>query len=43
MKMDFIKEFEKIMEKTATFALATSVDNAPNVRIMTFCSDAENK
>jgi general stress protein 26 len=43
MKMDFLKEFEKIMENTATFALATSVDNAPNVRIMTFCCDAENK
>ncbi len=40
--MDFIKEFEKVMENTATIALATSVDNAPNVRIITFYHDAEN-
>ena len=40
--MDFLKEFEKIMESTATFALATSVDNAPNVRIITFYYDASN-
>src|SRR5471030_827640 len=42
MKMDFLKEFEKVMESTATFALATSVDNAPNVRIITFYHDAQN-
>lgn len=40
--MDFLKEFEKVMESTATFALATSVDNAPNVRIITFYYDGEN-
>ena len=39
--MNFLKELEKIMESTATFALATSVDNAPNVRIITFYHDAE--
>lgn len=40
--MDFLKEYEKVMENTATFALATSVDNAPNVRIITFYYDAQN-
>ena len=40
--MDFSKEFEKVMENTATFALATSVDNAPNVRIITFYYDVKN-
>ncbi|MDP4147074.1 MAG: pyridoxamine 5'-phosphate oxidase family protein [Bacillota bacterium] len=40
--MDFLKEFEKVMENTATFALATSVDDAPNVRIITFYYDAQN-
>lgn len=41
--MDFLQEFEKVMENTATIALATSQDNAPNVRIVTFCYDAQNK
>jgi uncharacterized pyridoxamine 5'-phosphate oxidase family protein len=40
--MDYLKEYEKVMENTATFALATSVDNAPNVRIVTFYYDAQN-
>jgi uncharacterized pyridoxamine 5'-phosphate oxidase family protein len=43
MKMDFLKELEKVMEHTSTLALATSVDNGPNVRIITFYYDAENK
>jgi uncharacterized pyridoxamine 5'-phosphate oxidase family protein len=34
--MDVKKDFEKIMEKSATIALATSVDNIPNVRILNF-------
>lgn len=41
--MDFLKEFEKVMENSVTFALATSVDNAPNVRIINFCHDTQNK
>ena len=41
--MDFLKEFEKVMESTATFALATSVDNAPNVRIITFYYDGSKQ
>ena len=40
--MDFLKEFERTMENTATFALATSVNDIPNVRIITFCCDNEN-
>jgi len=34
--MDIRKEFEKTMTKTTTMALATSVDNKPNVRILNF-------
>lgn len=40
--MDFFKEFEKVMEHTATFAMATSVGNTPNVRIITFYYDPKN-
>ncbi|GFP76544.1 pyridoxamine 5'-phosphate oxidase family protein [Clostridium fungisolvens] len=40
--MDFLKEFEMTMESSATLALATSVDNAPNVRIITFYYDNQN-
>jgi uncharacterized pyridoxamine 5'-phosphate oxidase family protein len=40
--MDFLKEFEKAMENTATFVLATSVENTPNVRIITFYYDPKN-
>ncbi|AWK51565.1 pyridoxamine 5-phosphate oxidase [Clostridium beijerinckii] len=40
--MDFLKEFEKTMENTATFALATSVNDMPNVRIITFYYDNKN-
>jgi general stress protein 26 len=31
------------MENSSTFALATSVDKAPNVRIITFCHDTQKK
>ena len=41
--MEFLKEFEKAMENTATLALATSVGDVPNVRIITFHYDNENK
>lgn len=41
--MDFLKEFGKIMESCPTMALATSRDNSPNVRIVTFCYDPKNK
>jgi uncharacterized pyridoxamine 5'-phosphate oxidase family protein len=34
--MDGKKEFEKIMEKTDKIALASSVDDIPNVRILNF-------
>ncbi|MBK1810809.1 pyridoxamine 5'-phosphate oxidase family protein [Clostridium sp. YIM B02505] len=40
--MDFLKEFERTMESSATLALATSVDDAPNVRIITFYYDNQN-
>lgn len=41
--MDFLQVFENAMENSATFALATSQDNSPNVRIITFYYNAENK
>jgi uncharacterized pyridoxamine 5'-phosphate oxidase family protein len=34
--MDLKKEVEKIMAETTTMALATSVDDIPNVRILNF-------
>lgn len=34
--MDFFKEYERIMEKDYNIALATSEDNIPNVRIISF-------
>lgn len=37
--MDYTQEFNNIMKKTATIALATSVDNIPNVRIVNCCYD----
>jgi uncharacterized pyridoxamine 5'-phosphate oxidase family protein len=41
--MDGKKEFEKIMAKTANIALASSVEDKPNVRIVNFVYEAENK
>ncbi len=39
--MDLIKEFHKIMEEQNDIALATSVNNIPNVRLISFyfCPD----
>ena len=37
--MNNAQEFNKIMEKTINMALATSIDNTPNVRIVSFCYD----
>ncbi len=34
--MDFMPAFKKIMEEQSTLALATSVNNIPNVRIINF-------
>ncbi len=41
--MEFINAFNKIMDEQSMMALATSVDNAPNVRVVNFCYDAERK
>jgi uncharacterized pyridoxamine 5'-phosphate oxidase family protein len=41
--MDEKKEFEKIMEKTERIALASAVDNIPNVRIVNFVFSAPEK
>ena len=41
--MDIRKEFEKTMTNTTTMALATSVDNIPNVRILNFVYIIEEK
>lgn len=37
--MDFLQEFNKMMREHADIALATSVDNLPNVRIVNFYYD----
>lgn len=41
--MDYLKAFQKIMEEQNMIALATSVDNVPNVRIVNFCYDSNRK
>ena len=41
--MDIREEFEKSMTKSTTMALATSVDNMPNVRILNFVYIIEKK
>lgn len=39
--MDFLQEFNRIMEFTTNLALATSVKDVPNVRIVNFYYDTE--
>ncbi len=41
--MDFLKHFNEVMKKQAEVALATSVDNIPNVRIVNFYYNPEQK
>ena len=41
--MDLINEFEKIMAEATTMALATSVEDIPNVRILNFIYSADEK
>lgn len=41
--MDFLKDFDQIMTKQSELALATSVDNFPNVRIVNFYYDTAKK
>lgn len=41
--MNFLQEFEKIMEGTMNIAIATSENNIPNVRIVTYYYDNRNK
>ncbi|MBL4934204.1 pyridoxamine 5'-phosphate oxidase family protein [Clostridium sp. YIM B02515] len=41
--MDFLNEFNRIMEGTKNIALATSVDDIPNVRIVNFYYNPENR
>jgi len=43
MKMDFLNEFNRIMEETTEIALATSVNNIPNVRVVNFYYNPRNK
>lgn len=40
--MDFLKEFNRIMLSQRELALATSVDNTPNVRIVNFYYNVSN-
>ena len=41
--MDLKNEFEKIMAEATTMALATSVEDIPNVRILNFIYSADEK
>lgn len=41
--MDFLKEFNRLMETTTNLSLATSENNIPDVRIMTFFYDPKNQ
>jgi uncharacterized pyridoxamine 5'-phosphate oxidase family protein len=41
--MDEKKEFEKVMSKSETIAIATAADNIPNVRIVNFVYLASEK
>ncbi len=41
--MDYPREFERIMTQQCEIALATSVNNAPNVRIVNFYYDVKNR
>ncbi|QGU95383.1 pyridoxamine 5'-phosphate oxidase family protein [Clostridium bovifaecis] len=41
--MDFLQEFNRIMENTNNIALATTVENIPNVRIVNFYYNPQNK
>ncbi|MEG0494610.1 MAG: pyridoxamine 5'-phosphate oxidase family protein, partial [Clostridia bacterium] len=41
--MDYRKEFERMMRSQTAIALATSVDGFPNVRIVNFYYDTNQK
>jgi uncharacterized pyridoxamine 5'-phosphate oxidase family protein len=41
--MDFLQEFNRIMAEQGEIALATCVDNVPNVRIVNFYYDTKKK
>lgn len=41
--MDYRKEFERMMDTQTEIALATAVDGIPNVRIVNFYYEAEQK
>lgn len=41
--MDFLHEFNRIMRDTTNIALATSVEDVPNVRLVNFYYNPENK
>lgn len=41
--MNFLQEFDKIMEGSMNIAIATSQNNVPNVRVVTYYWDSQNK
>jgi uncharacterized pyridoxamine 5'-phosphate oxidase family protein len=43
IKMDFAKEFDRIMAEQTEIALATCIDRSPNVRIVNFCFKNDSK
>ena len=43
IKMDLIQEFNRVMNETNRISLATTVDNIPNVRVVNFYNNPQNK
>lgn len=41
--MDLIQEFNRVMNETNRISLATTVDNIPNVRVVNFYNNPQNK
>lgn len=41
--MDLLKELNRVIEETNKIALATSVNNIPNVRVVNFCYNPQNR
>lgn len=41
--MELIKEFNRVMNETNRISLATTIDNIPNVRVVNFYNNPQNK
>ncbi len=41
--MELIKVFNRVMNETNRISLATTIDNIPNVRVVNFYNNPQNK